>query len=297
MEPMLSLPRLESTNLHTLVIRLGAAKNGTLPSSCSRALYAQVLEWFRQGDPAVSKAIHDSQESYLSLSALRSHHHKLEVKAGDEVFFRIGLLNGDLIAPLLSGLEKTGNHLFDLAKFPFLIRSIDMLPGTDPRVAASDYASLASSPIVQSDLTLKFLSPTNFKLNAGQGIQPFPLPEAVFGNLYRRWNAFAPVELKFPRIQWHGFVADYDLKTEKLKIENSLEPGATGWVRYQFRDPEQARIALILAQFAFFSGVGRQTAMGMGQVILDRENRTSTMSRGDDKVKRGLKHWAVCQNC
>lgn len=269
MELALPLPQIKPTSLQTLVVRLGTVERGTLPSNCGRAIHAQVLEWFRQGDPAVSQAVHDSQESPLSLSGLRSHPQKLAVRAGEEICFRIGLLDSSLVAPLLCGLDKSIGSPFYLAKVPFFVRSIDMLPGTDPWIAISDYASLAESPIIPNDLTLSLLSPTSFKLNTGKGIQSFPLPESVFGNLYRRWNAFAPAELKFPKIQWNGLVDEYDLKTEKLKLDNSLERGAIGWVRYRFPDREQARIALILAYFAFFSGVGRKTAMGMGQVVLD----------------------------
>ena len=145
-----------------------------------------------------------------------------------------------------------------------------MLPGTDPWVGASDYALLAKTPMTLDKLTLKFLSPTSFKLNAGQGIQPFPLPESVFGSLHRRWNAFAPEELQFSKMQWTGLVSDYELKTQKIRMENSVEIGAVGCVQYRFPNPEQARIATILAHFAFFAGVGRKTAMGMGQVVLDQ---------------------------
>jgi CRISPR-associated endoribonuclease Cas6 len=39
-----------------------------------------------------------------------------------------------------------------------------------------------------------------------------------------------------------------------------------GWVKYFFPDLQQARIANILAKFALFSGIGRKTTMGMGEV-------------------------------
>jgi len=270
MEPTLPLPRLKSTALHTLVIHLGVADDDALPGACGRAIHAQVLDWFRLADPAISEAIHKSQESPLSLSGLMGKRRKAGVRAGDEFYFRIGLLDGSLIEPLLSGLEKWGDKPFSLAKCPFIFRSINMLPGTDPWVGSSDYALLAKIPVASDDLTLKLLSPTSFKLNSGQGIQPFPLPESVFGSLHRRWNIFAPDEWRFPKIQWSGLVSDYDLKTQKIKMENSVEIGAVGWVRYRFPDPEQARIATILAHFAFFAGVGRKTAMGMGQVLLQQ---------------------------
>lgn len=271
MEPTVPLPYPKSTALHTLVIHLGAADSGTLSSSCGRAIHAQVLDWVQSANPEISEVIHKSQESPLSLSGLVGKRRKPEIRAGDEFYFRIGLLNGSLLEILLQGLEQWGDQPFSLAKFPFVFRSVNMLPGTDPWVGSSDYALLAKTPTIRDDVRLRFLSPTSFKLNAGQGIQPFPLPEAVFGSLYRRWNTFAPEEFKFPKIQWGGLVSDYDLKTQKLRMENSVEIGAVGWARYRFSDPEQARIATILAHFAFFAGVGRKTAMGMGQVVLDKQ--------------------------
>jgi CRISPR-associated endoribonuclease Cas6 len=270
MEQTLPLPNLESTTLHTLVIHVGAAANGTLPSACGRAIHAQVLDWLRMADPKISESIHQSQESPLSLSGLIGKRRKAGVQAGDSFYFRIGLLNGSLIDPLLSGLEQWGDRPFSLTKVPFVFQRINMLPGTDPWVGASDYALLAKLPTALDDITLQFLSPTSFKLNTGQGIQPFPLPESVFGSLQRRWNAFAPEALKLPRVQWSGLVSAYDLKTEKIRMENSVEIGAVGWARYRFPDSEEARLATILSQFAFFAGVGRKTAMGMGQVFLDK---------------------------
>jgi CRISPR-associated endoribonuclease Cas6 len=63
-------------------------------------------------------------------------------------------------------------------------------------------------------------------------------------------------------------VTAYELKTYALKMEGGTEVGAQGWIRYRFSDAEMARMATILANFAFFAGVGRKTAMGMGQTQL-----------------------------
>lgn len=294
MEPALLLPHLKSTTLHSLVIRLAAVRPGTLPPACNQAIHAQVLAWFRQGDPAISQAIHDSQESPLSLSGLMHQCKTEEVRAGDEFYFRIGLLDGTLLEPLLNGLEKSGSKPFGLAGFPFVLRAISMLPGIDPWIAASDYVLLAQPPTILDTLTLKFLSPTSFKHNAGQELHPFPLTEAVFGNLHRRWNAFAPDGLKLPKVRWSGLVSDYELKTGKLEIKKLVIPGAIGWVKYRFSHPEQARIATTLAHFAFFSGVGCKTAMGMGQVMLDERasgavNFFANRSK-DEKHRRSAKN-------
>ena len=122
----------------------------------------------------------------------------------------------------------------------------------------------------QKLIELQFLSPTSFKQS--QVIQPFPLPELVFGSLLRRWNAFAPVELQFPVIEWKGVTSAYELKTYAHKMKGGAEIGTQGWVRYEF-PPEQAAIATVLAHFADWAGVGRKTAMGMGQTRLLSESR------------------------
>lgn len=266
MEPAL-LPS-PSHSLHAIVVHLGAADRGILPASLGRAIHAQVLDWFRQADPSISEAIHQRQESPISLSGLIGKRRSTGVQIGDEFSFRISLLENSLMEPLLHSLETSNMPKISLGQFPFTICKISMLPGTDPWVGSADYALLARSPVTQNDLTLRFVSPTSFKLKEGQGIQPFPLPDSVFGSLQRRWNAFAPEELRLPSVRWSGLVSDYDLKTQKFRMENSVERGAIGWARYRFPDPEQARIATILAHFAFFAGVGRKTAMGMGQTRL-----------------------------
>ena len=269
MERTLPLPQLDSTALQTVVLHLGAAGKGNLPASCSRALHAQVLEWFRLGQPEIAQAIHDSQESPISLSGLIGKQPGTTVQEGDVFYIRLGLLHGSLLVPLLRGLEQQGQSAFCLAQFPFVIKGIDLLPGTNSWSRSSDYALLVQTPTVLKSLTLKFLSPTSFKFNSGHHIQPLPLPEAVFGNLQRRWNAFAPATLHFPKRQWQGLICNYELKAQMLRIENSDELGSIGWVTYRFPDPEQARVAGALAKFAFFAGVGRKTAMGMGQVVLE----------------------------
>ncbi|AFZ22190.1 CRISPR system precrRNA processing endoribonuclease RAMP protein Cas6 [Allocoleopsis franciscana] len=65
-----------------------------------------------------------------------------------------------------------------------------------------------------------------------------------------------------------GVVSAYNLKTRTLTLNGTAEIGTTGWARYRFNDPEQAKVATILAHFAEFAGVGRKTAMGMGYVAL-----------------------------
>jgi CRISPR-associated endoribonuclease Cas6 len=54
-------------------------------------------------------------------------------------------------------------------------------------------------------------------------------------------------------------------------MENNVEIGAKGWIKYRFPDPQEAKIANILAHFAFFSAIGRKTALGMGQTRISHQ--------------------------
>ncbi len=83
----------------------------------------------------------------------------------------------------------------------------------------------------------------------------------------------------FPEIEWQGLVSAYELKTHALKLEGGAEIGAQGWIRYRFPDPEQAKIARILAQFAFYAGVGRKTTMGMGQTQFNSTTKPKPIKR------------------
>ncbi|MBE9111596.1 CRISPR-associated endoribonuclease Cas6 [Nodosilinea sp. LEGE 07298] len=255
----------KATSVYSLVVLLGAAGRGRLPTTLGRAIHAQVLVWLQAGDPTIAQAIHSTQTSPISLSGLVGKRRKHGTQPDDEFYFRISLLDGDLLQPLLAGIDSWGTKPISLGNFPFVCRGVEALPGGHRQVQMGDYRLLEKTSPVSDDIFLEFQSPTAFK-QGKRTIQPFPLPELVFGSLLRRWNAFAPEDLHFPQIEWQGMVSAFDLKTQVLRLEGGPQIGSVGWVRYRFPDAGQAHIASILAQYAFFAGVGYKTTMGMGQV-------------------------------
>ncbi|WGV26332.1 CRISPR system precrRNA processing endoribonuclease RAMP protein Cas6 [Halotia branconii] len=270
MEQEMSLPQYKSTTLHSIIVEVAAADVGEIPPTLSRALHALVLKWLAIANPAIAETIHASQNSPLTISGLLGNRRRGGVRVGDYFYFRIGLLDGSLIASLMQGFEQSETQTLVLADFPFVLRNMYALPGTHHLAGAADYALLFNPPQVLYELELHFLSPTSFKQN--KSVQTFPLPELVFNSLHRRWNVFAPSEYHLPTCEWSALVTAYELKTYALKMEGGTEVGAQGWVRYKFNESEIARIATILANFAFFAGVGRKTAMGMGQTQLIMQN-------------------------
>jgi len=234
--------------LHLLQIAISATE--PLPASLGRAIHAICFKWLATADSALAEQLH--QQDILPVT--------LSLKPGSsrqQMCLRIGLLQKELLAPLLWGLSQDLGGEISLAGVPCRLGKWVEFPATSSFEVLSQVSG-------QRVITLQFLSPTSFKQS--QVIQPFPLPELVFGSLLRRWNAFAPVELQFPLVEWQGRVSAYDLKTQTLKLKGGAEIGTTGWVRYEFPKPEQAAIATVLSHFACFAGVGRKTGMGMGQV-------------------------------
>lgn len=256
----------KSQTLYSLVVELAAAEDGFIPATLSRAIHGLVMNWLRSDSAEIAADIHASQCSPFSLSMLEGNRRPNGTHAGDRFYFRICLLDGNLIQVLLDGIVKSEQQPIVLAKIPFLLRHVYTLPGTHNLAGSANYELLAQTPASTSDITLNFKTPTSFKQNSG--IQNFPLPELVFSNLQRRWNYFAPENLQLPAVAWLGLVSAYELKTYAMKMEGGAEIGAQGWAKYRFFDAEQLRQATILAHFAFFAGVGRKTTMGMGQTKL-----------------------------
>lgn len=240
----------DNNELHVLEIPLFASE--TLPPTLGRAIHAQCFHWLANADPALAERLHETDSFPITLA----------IKPGQsktQLYLRIGLLQREVLAPLLWGMSQDIGGEVTLTGIPcHLGKWIEIR-------SSSSFEALSQVP-AQNVIELEFLSPTSFKQT--QIIQPFPLPELVFSSLLRRWNAFAPAEFQLPLIEWRGLTSAYELKTWAMKMKGGAEIGAKGWVRYEFSDSEQAKIATSLAHFAGFAGVGRKTAMGMGQTRL-----------------------------
>jgi CRISPR-associated endoribonuclease Cas6 len=245
----------EITGVETLTDELFAIQfmvshQQALPASLNRAIHGMCLQWFANTDLELANQLHQAAASPFTTSAWFKNRQQLQVK--------ITVLQAELLTALLWGLCPSLGQELTITDVPCQLSSHLHI------IASSSYQKLSQLE-VKDAVELEFLTPTSFKQD--QFIQPFPLPHLVFGGLLRRWNQFVPEQLRFERIEWSGLVAEYELKTHAFRMKTD-EIGAQGWVRYRFLDPEQASVAIPLAHFATFAGVGRKTALGMGQTRL-----------------------------
>lgn len=114
-----------------------------------------------------------------------------------------------------------------------------------------------------------------------------PLPQLVFQSLLKRWQDIAPPELidliqtehLEEYLQKDGvIITDYTLTAHHVHFSTHQQPGFVGTCTYQLRglnDKATTTTALtlqqqvyLLAQLAFYSGIGYKTAMGLGQARL-----------------------------
>lgn len=124
--------------------------------------------------------------------------------------------------------------------------------------------------------------------NYGNYFARLPLPEFVFPGLARRWQELAPPELagivQKERIEQYidddGIVIDdYELRPHQLQFAHHPQRGFVGRCCYELRTCQEDEAApgapltiqqqvVLLAQLAFYCGVGSKSPMGMGRVRL-----------------------------
>lgn len=148
----------------------------------------------------------------------------------------------------------------------------------------------AKTSKVSGSLSIEFASLTAFSWTNkmyGNYYANVPLPTYIFPMLAKRWHAVAPPALtssvQAERIEHYVqndgvIVSDYNLHSHIVTFPRHPQLGFVGTCRYLLRRAEEDRVqegemqlpvqqqVVLLAHFAFYSGIGYKTSMGMGQV-------------------------------
>jgi CRISPR-associated endoribonuclease Cas6 len=208
------------------------------------------------------------------------------VRAGQHYAVRLTGLTAPISQALYAGLGLHGTsgaaaeagqapQPWVLDDHPFQVVGVVCDPAQQPWTGQTTYEALAAQQLLQAErpqhqVTLEFASPTAFK--SGGLTMPVPLPGLVFGSLVERWNAFSPVTLA-PEMRRFGeemvAISRYRLESRPVGQKNhALRIGGVGQATYVATGGDRYWLAVLhmLADFALYSGVGVQTATGMGQV-------------------------------
>lgn len=173
---------------------------------------------------------------------------------------------------------KPGSTL-EIDRVPLVIRHLGLMPLEHPLCMRSSYPLLYQSSLEPVPgpqwFELQFVSPVVFSRRDSQADLALPLPELVFGGLAAVWNEMFGHEIissqEVRELAYSGLaISEFKLQSTMTPKKNGVYKGAIGRVRYELlsKEPRSRHIFATLAQYAFYAGVGKDTAKGMGQVRL-----------------------------
>lgn len=282
-------------DLTSLVLTLAPSEPLTMPAHLGRASYALLMRLIDAHDPTLAQTLHDTDgRKPFTCSTLiggrRTAKRQRTYTPDQPAWLRFTGLTAAVSAHLLrladhppAAVELDGRH--------FTLLSATLDPAVHPWANATTYDTLASPYLLAKHppdfrISLNFASPTAFRQ---KGIShPVPMGNWVFGSLVDRWNQFSPVQIP-PETRRYAdecvVLSYYRLHTRAVPLKEGLtQMGCVGLGRYALLNKDRfwASLLNLLSYYAFYSGVGYQTTVGLGQTIRYAEDDADTAR---DKTK------------
>jgi CRISPR-associated endoribonuclease Cas6 len=241
--------------------------------------HAAILHAVSEENPSMGHALHEMQRyKRITLALVESD------RMGNTATLRLTFAHQD-------GLAYAETVVNALSAQPALridstmcdIEGVD-LTGSE-WTGISTWSDLVADADRQADrhtIRLEFATPTAITKrdgHSGRFMSLFPTPLDVFSGLSRRWHALDGPALMDDLegfVQTGGcVVSGYDLRSVEFRTSERTQIGFTGWVLYRvacrtrgswLSEHEAANVVALnaLGRLAFFTGVGYQTARGMG---------------------------------
>lgn len=256
-----------------------------LPSWWGRSLQALYLELINKEEPEMAQRIHDSPSGPppFTTSTLIGFNSQEGLKGDKAYRIRLTALNCDTAQILSASLTENGllaeGKEFQLDYLPFQVQEILAVDAEHPWSGQTTYQDLSAAWLSAEKNPSRYLnfsltSPTLFKSKGKY--QPFPTPGLVVHSLLLQWNTYAPIT--FPD-EVKRF-AEKCLLIERFKLSSrgiNLAPkmfrlGSVGKISFKadHYDRYWLSVLQILGSYALYAGVGKSTALGLGQARLVR---------------------------
>ncbi|MEO5877836.1 MAG: CRISPR system precrRNA processing endoribonuclease RAMP protein Cas6 [Streptosporangiaceae bacterium] len=249
-----------------------AAHRPVPPPHTGPAVSAAFLAALRDaGEGDLSSALHDKKPPKpFALTPLMDERDQLAERTSAQVRFEVGVVLDSLVAPILQALATTSN--MRVAKCLYDVAAVEL-------TAAEPYPELLAASLPSTRWTLDIRTPVAFFTAREEGVRrtrPFPQPEWVLADLYRRWNAFGvPLNGSVAEaIAGNVEVADHRLSMAEhlVHARAPLARGSVGEISYGLADTRpttpEGRTALdALIRFSAYAGIGDRTTLGMGYVL------------------------------
>lgn len=264
--------------LTSLVLVLTLERPSAFPQYLGRAAHAAFLQLVAKESPALAEQLHAADQRRPFTCSIRvggrRRGNRLEVRPEDPAFVRYTGLD-KTVSALLARWAEVPPQCVELEGQRFAVEKATLDPAEHPWAGQATYEGLAAAHLLPSGspsvrVELEFASPTTFR--SGGRTLPVPLPDLVFGSLVDKWNAFSPVAVSDEARRFAAeclAISRYRLATRVVPGKgDAVQIGFVGWCRYVAlnRDRYWLSVIQLLADYAFYAGVGYQTTVGMGQV-------------------------------
>lgn len=268
------MPMIADPDLHALVIELLPEAQGACPPISGAQVQGLFFELVRQSDPELANVLHaDMPGKPFTVAALprrRSHH----ASAGRPVYLRVTLLQAGLFAPLMRALiSQVRRPALRLGRVAVQLGHVWGTPESHVWAGFGNAAALVAQVQPTAWVRLQFATPTAIAQGAfpdgRKRMELLPTPAAVFGSLCRRWNQVASPE-QFLDATLVAAACQATLVAEHRLWVGEVpgmppQRGFVGWCSYELpRDGAQRRALTLLADAAFYLGVGTKTTRGQG---------------------------------
>ena len=268
--------------VYSIALKLRPVREGSIPATAGHQAYAAFLATVRRADRALAEVLHEAPLPIkpFTVSPLLGVPKALEgrvaITPAKDYYLRFTVLLPDIFQQFMRRfLTGEARPTLRLGGVEFLISEVLTTPGASPWSGYTSFAQLWESAKAAEEITLKFTSPTAFNLGTkewGKHFVVFPEPALVFRSLLKVWNGYAPLAFaEEPLMEYvakNVVVKRHGIRTQMLRYPRHFQVGFVGRCTYGLmgKGYEYEKRALnALADFAFYSGVGYHTTMGMGQ--------------------------------
>jgi CRISPR-associated endoribonuclease Cas6 len=263
--------------LISIVLVLTSKTDAEVAAATGRANYAAALRALGTIDPALAERTHGGDgPKAITCSAIlegKARRDLMPIYRDKPYTVRLTGLTGEVSRGLEMVLLDSRPKQWELSSHKFDVAGVICDPTRHPWTGRTTYEELAAANLIRREpepqVTLEFATPTAFK-SAGMTM-PMPLPNLVFGSLVERWNAFSTVPLDPEMRQFGGEgIAVSRYRMESLAMDQkgtAFRIGGIGQTTYRamVSDRYFHCVMQMLGHFALYSGIGVQTATGMGQ--------------------------------
>lgn len=281
--------------LLSTVLTLQPTEEAELPPTMGTALHACFLELVRRKDVSLAERLHTpGRDKPFTVSPLqgelRPRNGHLVLSPQQKYWLRFSSLERPLSECLLELERDLQGKKLTLLGRGFEVLSVVSRPEGHSWAGRETYEGLYRRWIAEADtpprrLQMRFFSPTTFR--SGRHNLPLPLPKLVFWALAEKWNRYAPVHLGegvVGLIEEIVGLARCQIQTHVLDFVRYRQVGFVGECDFRIAPQKEeeevwARVVHLLADFAFFAGVGYKTTMGMGQARRVDHSKVETKGR------------------